>query len=159
MAVNGGRKLKYKTYEESAPIENQIWAQLAAKMDNLTEHEYIRKHIYEYKGIAQHDQRINVEAQKHLIEAFTNKLFTLCKNRLLMGRFRYGAWDEEYFNRPHDHARALERLAKRYKKSRNTELLVDLINYAWLEFFFGTHPDKHFHATDDEDHVGNDNMR
>lgn len=159
MAVNGGRKLRYKTFEETAPIEDQVWAQLAAKMDGLTDHEYIRKHIYEYKGIAIKDQQIDIEAQKRLIEAFTQKFFSLCKNRLLMARFRYGAWDEEYFSRPHDHAKALDRLARKYTKSRNTELLVDMVNYAWLEFFFGTHPDKHFKATDDEDHVGNDNRK
>jgi len=75
----------------------------------------------------------------------------LMRNRLIIGSIRY-----ERFNHPgkhdYDRIRAIERKLASYIWTGNTELLVDLANYCLLEFVFGNHPAKHFHATDDMDH-------
>ena len=75
----------------------------------------------------------------------------LMRNRLIMGSIRY-----ERFNHPdkpdYNRVGAIDRKFALYKKTGNTELLVDIANYCLLEFVFSTHPLKHFHATDDQDH-------
>lgn len=77
--------------------------------------------------------------------------FTLMWNRLLFGRLRYGRKDLQK-QTPYDYPKAIEIKIKAYKETGNTELLVDIGNYAMLEFRFGKHPNKHFAATDDADH-------
>lgn len=75
----------------------------------------------------------------------------LMRNRLIMGAFRYGklnATDKKEWNR-------LDRIlsdVQRYIETGNTEILVDIANHALLEFEEGSHPLKHFSASDDGDH-------
>jgi hypothetical protein len=69
---------------------------------------------------------------------------------LLMGRLRYGPKDSSA--PPYDYAGSIEDKIKLYKETGNTELLVDIGNYAMLEFRFGKHPNRHFAATDDAHH-------
>jgi uncharacterized protein YyaL (SSP411 family) len=71
-------------------------------------------------------------------------------NRLIMGRLRYGP---KKANAPkYDYAGSIEGKIKLYKETGNTEYLVDIANYAMLEFRHGAHPSKHFSSTDDADH-------
>lgn len=66
--------------------------------------------------------------------------------RLVMGRMRYGPMrrEQDLF---YDVLKAKARLDA-YLKTGNTELLVDAANYCRLEFRWGRHPRKHFHAVD-----------
>ena len=76
----------------------------------------------------------------------------LMRNRLIMGRFRYGALgskDKRQYDRV---SAALKRLTQ-YSISGNTELLVDVANLCLLEYVEGRHPQKHFSAVDDGEHV------
>lgn len=129
--------------------EDREWARIAAKMDSATCHEYIRKHILEYKGIPGREVSVNGyedlwKAVKESMEPFLR----LMRNRILMGRFRYGEFGKRHIDAVED----MKRLLKQYETTRNTEFLVDLANYAWIEFKHGTHPDKHFEAIDDGAH-------
>ena len=130
--------------------EDKEWAELAAKMDNLTDHEYIRKHILEYAGVPDEVRSIDHKKESAIIQQQTEEVFRLCRNRLLMGRYRYGPVSTlNHFDSTETMASKLEA----YKDTRNTEALIDLINYAYLEYRFGTHPDKHFSAIDDGKHM------
>jgi len=75
----------------------------------------------------------------------------LMRNRLIMGSIRY-----QRFNHPdkpkYVRLGAIQKKFNLYLDTGNTELLVDIANYCLLEFVFGEHPYKHFHATDDKDH-------
>lgn len=71
-------------------------------------------------------------------------------NRLIMGRLRYGP--KKKSAPAYDYAGSIEVKIKLYKETGNTEYLVDIANYAMLEFRHGAHPNKHFAATDDADH-------
>jgi hypothetical protein len=125
------------------------WVALAMKMDDLTEHEYIRKHILEYKGVPEKDEKIDYEKEKEIIYRQMEPIFQLCRNRILMGRFRYGPnVGMSHF----DCTKEIQRCLSLYLLTRNTEQLIDLMNYAYLEFRFGTHPDRHFTSSDDEEH-------
>lgn len=72
------------------------------------------------------------------------------RNRLEMGFLRYGGASEKT---KYDLTKAIETKLALYKESGNTENLVDIGNYAMLEFKFGTHPKKHFYAGDDVGHA------
>jgi len=75
----------------------------------------------------------------------------LCRNRLVMGAFRYGQ-----FNDPdkwkYDHIRGAEKKLAAYRDTGNLEHLVDVANYALLEFARPSHPQAYFRAEDDHAH-------
>jgi len=76
----------------------------------------------------------------------------LMRNRLLMGALRYGLMKDPE-KADYDYLGAMESKIRQYRETGNDELLVDIGNYALLEFTLGRHPKKHFEATDDKDHA------
>ena len=78
----------------------------------------------------------------------------LMRNRLVMGAMRYETFEEKREKGcNYDYiASTLSRLEK-YKKDGNLEHLVDAANCLLLEFEFGSHPNRHFAAVDDGEHV------
>ena len=76
----------------------------------------------------------------------------LMRNRLIVGAFRYGPLhypDKE----PWDRMGRVIRCVEEYKKTGNLEHLVDGANMFLLEFEEGTHPRRHFKASDDGEHT------
>lgn len=74
------------------------------------------------------------------------------RNRLIMGRFRYGPLARAQKG-THDYiSSAIKRLEK-YKETGNDELLVDVANLCLVEFVTGAHPKKHFASIDDSEHA------
>ena len=77
---------------------------------------------------------------------------SLMRNRLVVGALRYGLLGES--KKPaYDRIAAMRKYLDRYEATGNTEILVDLSNVAMLEFVEGTHINRHFKSTDDEEHV------
>jgi hypothetical protein len=77
---------------------------------------------------------------------------TLMRNRLIMGRFRYGALRDT--QRPqYNRLDSIEKRLNQYRATGNDELLVDIANLCLVEFELGDHPLKHFHSADDSEHV------
>ena len=76
----------------------------------------------------------------------------LMRNRLLMGRYRYGLMQRTDALQYDRVGSAMDRLRK-YTEHGNTEHLVDVANLMLLEFEHGQHPRKHFMAQDDSRHV------
>jgi hypothetical protein len=76
----------------------------------------------------------------------------LMRNRLLMGRFRYGKMDDPAKGNFDCIKSAIQRLTK-YLETGNKELLVDASNLCLVEFVHCRHPNAHFSATDDGEHV------
>lgn len=76
----------------------------------------------------------------------------LMRNRLIMGAMRYGSLGGAGKGQ-HDRLSAIIEKAKAYRETGNDELLVDIANYALVEFVEGYHPMKHFAATDDQGHA------
>lgn len=76
---------------------------------------------------------------------------TRMQNRLVMGSFRYGLWvrPEKWDS---DFIAGIRKKLVAYEESGNTEHLVDVGNYALLEFTRPKHPDAHFRAEDDHCH-------
>lgn len=76
---------------------------------------------------------------------------SLMKNRLLVGRFRYGRMDDESKG-DYDHIGSIRKRLDLYVKSGNKEHLVDIANLCLVEFVHCKHPDAHFDAQDDSEH-------
>jgi hypothetical protein len=77
----------------------------------------------------------------------------LCKNRMIMGSFRYERMEEKKKKTSrYDYiGDAVKRLNK-YQATGNAEYLVDVANLCMLEFLFGEHKQKHFSSSDDGEH-------
>jgi hypothetical protein len=82
----------------------------------------------------------------------------LRKNRLIIGAFRYGLLNDRRKKKWNRIQVLIEKL-ELYKETGNTECLVDIANYAMLEFEEGNHPKKHFKSTHDVNHAKVKNER
>lgn len=78
----------------------------------------------------------------------------LMRNRLVMGAFRYGTFEDKAKLRtdPWNLLEPVTSKVEKYQQTGNTEYLVDAANYLLLAFEFDPHPLKHFLALDDTDH-------
>jgi hypothetical protein len=76
----------------------------------------------------------------------------LMRNRLLMGRFRYGRLDRTG-ERNYDRVASMHRRLDAYAETGNLEYLVDVANLCLVEFEHSDHPTRHFDAVDDGEHV------
>jgi hypothetical protein len=74
----------------------------------------------------------------------------LMRNRLLVGRFRYGRMDDDNKG-DYDHIGSIKRRISVYEKTGNMELLVDVANLCLVEFIHCRHPHRHFAAQDDSE--------
>jgi len=72
------------------------------------------------------------------------------RNRLVMGHLRYGEEKDslKINSKDYDYIEKAMECIRLYEKTGNDELLVDIANYALLEFEAGKHPKKHFRALD-----------
>jgi dihydrofolate reductase len=76
----------------------------------------------------------------------------LMRNRLIMGATRYGRIGAK--NKPkYDRINSMIKRLTKFQESGNKEFLVDVANLCLLEFVECNHPNQHFHAIDDGEHV------
>lgn len=77
---------------------------------------------------------------------------TLMRNRLVMGALRYGKIGAP--GKPqYDRVASMLRRLQHYADTGNKEFLVDVANLCLLEFTECHHPNAHFAAIDDGEHV------
>jgi hypothetical protein len=79
----------------------------------------------------------------------------LMRNRLIFGAMRYGDFKSKK-KITYNYLRRAKKIIDEYMLTGNDELLVDMANYALLEFTFGKHPKKHFKSVDDGNHCEKD---
>ncbi len=117
-----------------------------------TQTQHIREHLLACLGYTAPAVRMPSLSQLTATE-WSPRFEQLMRNRLLMGAFRYGQFaDGAETKAPYDLVGAVRRKIGSYAETGNTEYLVDAANYLLLEFEFGQHPSRHFHARDDHDH-------
>ncbi len=73
-------------------------------------------------------------------------------NRMIFGRFRYGAMSDPKKGQYDNIGSAIKRLFK-YKLDGNLEHLVDAANLAMIEFAIGNHHKRHFNSIDNGEHA------
>jgi hypothetical protein len=72
--------------------------------------------------------------------------------RLLLGSMRYGLLGSTC--KPHyDRVQGIKDRIDEYKKTGNLDLLVDVANFALLEFVEGRHPNRHMASAAEAKHV------
>ena len=87
---------------------------------------------------------------------YSEEFDTLRKNRMVTSHYKYGWVSENY---PTGLASAVGSLKKRlelYEKTGNREWLLDVANFAMIEFMFPVHPDAHYRATPSAESPGLD---
>ncbi len=87
--------------------------------------------------------------KKDFSEDFVQKM----KNRILVSHYKYG-WVEDTYPELADAIACLEQRLEMFKKTGNTEHLVDVANFAMIEFMLPRHPKAHFAATGSETSPG-----
>lgn len=78
-------------------------------------------------------------------EDFVQKM----RNRVAVSHYKYGWVNDTY---PHlaDAIASLEQRLALFKETGNTEYLVDVANFAMIEFMHPRHPKAHFKSTDSD---------
>lgn len=85
-------------------------------------------------------------------EQWSPEFEQLMRNRLLIGRFRYGRLHKQRSD-AYDNIRSAIKRLRLYQQTGNLEHLVDAANLCLVEYVTGDHPERHFDATDDGEHV------
>ena len=115
-------------------------------MKTVTNH--IRDHLLESLGMPDSIPSLDILEKSEWSSKFEN----LMRNRLIMGRFRYGPFHN--INRPTETViENIKNRADKYIKERNTEYLIDIANLCMKVFVVDDHPKKHFKAEDDKNHT------
>lgn len=91
----------------------------------------------------EHDELVATE--------WSPKFEQLMRNRLLIGRFRYGKMSDPNKGKFDMVGSMIYRL-RLYQSTGNLEHLVDVANLALVEFVHPQHPNAHFDAEDDGHH-------
>jgi hypothetical protein len=74
-------------------------------------------------------------------------------DRMAVSACKYGHVAEAYPNRV-DAIESLRKRLERYVETGNTEWLMDVANFAMIEFMHPRHPKAHFRATDSKESPG-----
>lgn len=108
--------------------------------------EHIREHLLKTLNYPVEYEELLDETLEYL-----TPFVCLMVNRLLIGAIRYGRLKA---TKPDwDRMLSIRQRASDYDHLGNDELLVDIVNLAFLEYLEGTHPQKHFDSVDDGQHV------
>jgi hypothetical protein len=110
-------------------------------------HDAIRAHLLKDVCIS-NNKEINYTQYNKKVKEAMNEFIQGMHNRILQGGYRYGDFEPRY----RDMAADMQRCLDMYLETRNTEFLIDQANYAWIEYKYGSHPNKHFNSIDDGDH-------
>lgn len=89
------------------------------------------------------------EIEKILQTEYSEEFDKLRKNRMVISYYKYGSIANNYGESLINAIENLEIRLKKYKETGNTEYLVDIANFAMIEFMYPKHNNKHF---DSEEH-------
>jgi hypothetical protein len=92
---------------------------------------------------------MNVRASEYHSQEFHQ----LMVNRMIVSHHKYGKVADNYPTKQ-DAIKSLEQRLRLYKKTGNTEWLVDVANFCMIEFMRPKHPKAHFRATESKESPG-----
>ena len=119
----------------------------------MTVTEHIRANIL--RRLRRADSPKNAGTPLEILDSnFSWRFIVLMANRMIFGHFRYGTTIGERVKGPKVwNVKAIEKHLAAYKRAGNVEHLVDIGNYAMVEFENPSHPRHHFKAEDDGEHA------
>ena len=86
-------------------------------------------------------------------EAKLREIITLCKNRMDMSYYKYGAAQKNFGCGMVDAAGCIDLCLDKFQKTHNTEYLLDVINYAVYRIMWPM-PNEYFKATGSSESAG-----
>lgn len=112
---------------------------------------WLREHLLSSFGVWTEDPE-KLPGLEELQQTEWSTEFEMCmRRRLIIGAFRYGRFQDPKKWR-YDLLGGLGKKLQAYQKTGNRENLVDIANYALLEFVRPSHVKAHFAAEDDHIH-------
>lgn len=90
---------------------------------------------------------------KILKRDFSDSFVSKMKNRVVVSHYKYG-WMKDTYPELADAVACLEQRLAMYKETGNLENLVDLANFAMIEYMYPRHPAAHFQGTDSDQSPG-----
>ena len=81
------------------------------------------------------------------------KNFQLMANRMAVSHHKYGILEAKYPDSAHAIDSAMQRI-ELYKKTGNTEHVIDAANFLMIEHLFPSHKKAHFRATSSQESPG-----
>jgi len=119
--------------------------------DTITNH--LRNHLLQSLGVPTGPVRRMPSLDELRAMQGSERFAWLCKNRMVLGAFRYGLLEEQRHGSPYDNIGSAVRRLELYERTGNTECLCNAANLCMIEFEIGRHPTKHFRAADDGIHT------
>lgn len=110
-----------------------------------TNNDFMRQRLLQRAGIAE-PPKPKWTLEK-LEKQWSDDFEQLMKNRLMMGALRYGGMQKPCNGAEFNTDQIVARVS-RYIKTGNAEHLVDVANFALVEFVQKLHPNYHFKAID-----------
>lgn len=93
------------------------------------------------------------EVDEILKSEYSEDFDKLRKNRMATSYFKYGKIKDNYGEKLINAIENLEIRVEKYKKTGNTEYLLDVANFAMIEFMYPQHIHAYFDATDNVDNL------
>ncbi len=88
----------------------------------------------------------------------SEEFFEGMKNRMVVSFYKYGRAEEAYPDKVDAVGSLMDRLRK-YASDGNTEWLMDVANFAMIEFMHPRHPEAHFEGTDSDASPGRRSLK
>ena len=89
-------------------------------------------------------------------EEYSEEFDKLRKNRVEVSYYKYGSAKDNFSSDLHlvDAIKSHNACLEKYKKTGNTEYLLDAANYLMFEYMYPQHPNAHFRATGSDESAG-----
>lgn len=96
-----------------------------------------------------------IDIDKLANEQMSSRFIELMTNRMALGTLRYGRWQDNKKNGvKYDRVGSIRKRLQLFEETGNSEYLVDIANFAMIEFEISDHPNLHFSPKDDDgEHV------
>lgn len=89
------------------------------------------------------------DPEQVLKQDFSEDFVQKMRNRIVVSHYKYG-WMKDTYPELADAIACLEERLALFKKTGNKEHLVDVANFAMIEFMYPRHPDARFKGTDSD---------
>jgi len=84
---------------------------------------------------------------------FSSEFISLMKNRILVSHYKYG-WMSDTYPELAQAVKSIQTRLDKYTATGNTEWLVDVANFAMIEFMYPSIVNAHFRSTDSGESPG-----
>lgn len=156
-----GAKRNCSTTDPSCVLEPSfiIWKRVDEQPtpSHLTNRHFVNN-LWRWKcGLLEEEEKPfePIDIDKMAKEQMSARFIDLMTNRMVLGTLRYGRWQDNKKNGiKYDRVGSIRKRLQLFEETGNSEYLVDIANFAMIEFEISDHPNLHFSPKDDDgEHV------